>query len=205
MMKTVLLACLLMLGIMAKAQNGYQVGDVASDFSLKNVNGSKVSLADYKTAKGFIVVFTCNTCPVAKIYQARIAALNDVYAPKGYPVIAINTNDPVASPGDSYEKMQSYAKEKKFSYVYLEDQDQVYTKKYGATKTPHVFVLQKTAKGNEVAYIGAIDNTQEGETASTTTYVRNAVNLLLQGKKPTLTNTKAIGCSIKWKKENTSK
>ncbi|MFI5453221.1 thioredoxin family protein [Pedobacter sp. UC225_61] len=201
-MKKILFACLMMLGIMAKAQNGYQVGDVATDFNLKNVDGKNVSLANYKGAKGYIVVFTCNTCPVAQAYQSRVEALNKEYAPKGYPVIAINTNDPVASPGDSYSKMQERATQKKFSFAYLEDPNHVYTKKYGANKTPHVFVLQKTAKGNEVAYIGAIDNDQEEVNLQKESYVQNAVNLLLQGKKPTVTYTKAIGCSIKWKKES---
>lgn len=204
-MKTFLLACLLTLGVMAKAQNGYQVGDVASDFSLKNVDGKNVSMGSYANAKGYIVVFTCNTCPVAKAYQDRVEALNKTYAPKGYPVIAINTNDPGASPGDSYAKMQERAKEKNFSYAYLEDPDHVYTKKFGANKTPHVFVLQKTAKGNEVAYIGAIDNDQEEANDSRTVYVQNAINSLLDGKKPAVTSTKAIGCSIKWKKTSASK
>ncbi|TKC10290.1 thioredoxin family protein [Pedobacter polaris] len=203
-MRKFLFVCLLMLGIMAKAQTGYQVGDIATDFSLKNVDGKNVSLASYAAAKGYIVVFTCNTCPVAKAYQARIEALNKEYAAKGYPVIAINTNDPVTSPGDSYERMQALAKEKSYSYVYLEDPNHVYTKKFGATKTPHIFVLQKTAKGNEVAYIGAIDNDQQEENTNRENYVKNAVNLLLDGKKPTVTATKAVGCSIKWKKEGTT-
>ncbi|KQC01047.1 thioredoxin family protein [Pedobacter sp. Hv1] len=204
-MKTFLFACLLALSVTAKAQNGYQVGDVASDFNLKNVDGKNVSLASYTNAKGYIVVFTCNTCPVSKAYQDRVEALNKSYAAKGYPVIAINTNDPVTSPGDSYAKMQERAKEKSFSYAYLEDPNHVYTKKFGANKTPHVFVLQKTAKGNEVAYIGAIDNDQEEVNASRTMYVQSAVNALLEGKKPAITSTKAIGCSIKWKKEAASK
>jgi peroxiredoxin len=203
-MKKILFACLMMLGIMTKAQSGYQVGDVASDFNLKNVDGKNISLANYKDAKGYIVVFTCNTCPVAQAYQSRVEALNKEYAPKGYPVIAINTNDPVASPGDSYVKMQERATQKKFSFAYLEDPNHVYTKKYGANKTPHVFVLQKTAKGNEVAYIGAIDNDQEEVNPQKENYVQNAINLLLQVKKPTVTYTKAIGCSIKWKKESTT-
>lgn len=204
-MKKILFACLMMLGIMTKAQNGYQVGDVASDFTLKNIDGKNVSLANYKDAKGYIVVFTCNTCPVAQAYQDKVEALNKEYAPKGYPVIAINTNDPVASPGDSYAKMQERSKQKKFSFAYLEDPNHIYTKKYGANKTPHVFILQKTAKGNEVAYIGAIDNDQEEVNPQKATYVQNAINLLLQGKKPTVTYTKAIGCSIRWKKESTTK
>lgn len=194
-----------MLGITAQAQTGYQVGDITADFNLKNIDGRKVSLANYADAKGYIVVFTCNTCPVAKAYQDRVEALNKEFAPKGYPVIAINTNDPIASPGDSFEKMQERAKEKNFSYAYLEDPDHIYTKKFGATKTPHTFVLQKTAKGNEVAYIGAIDNDQQEENDSREVYVKNAISALLSGKKPSVTTTKAVGCSIKWKKQSTTK
>ncbi|RYG15389.1 MAG: redoxin domain-containing protein, partial [Chitinophagaceae bacterium] len=134
-------------------------------------------------------------------YQDRVEALHATYAAKGYPVVAINTNDPIASPGDSYERMQTLAKAKNMTYAYLEDPNHVYTKKYGATKTPHVFVLEKTAKGNEVAYIGAIDNDGENMNPQKDNYVQNAINLLIQGKKPVVTSTKAVGCSIKWKKE----
>jgi peroxiredoxin len=200
-MKRILTICFVAISVMVKAQTGYQVGDIADDFNLKNVDGKQVSLSNYKDAKGYIVVFTCNTCPVSRAYQDRVEALHATYAAKGYPVIAINTNDPIASPGDSFEKMQATAKSKNMSYAYLEDPNHVYTKKYGAVKTPHVFVLQKTAKGNEVAYIGAIDNDSEGVNAQKETYVQNAINLLLDGKKPVVSTTKAIGCSIKWKKQ----
>ena len=200
-MKGLLLIGFFTLSLMVKSQSGYQVGDIADDFNLKNVDGKQVSLANYKEAKGYIVVFTCNTCPVSKAYQDRVEALNLSYAAKGYPVIAINTNDPIASPGDSFEKMQATAKSKNMSYAYLEDPNHLYTKKYGAAKTPHVFIVQKTVKGNEVAYIGAIDNDTEGLNAQKETYVQNALDLLLQGKKPIVSFTKAIGCSIKWKKK----
>ena len=201
-MKKLILACLSMFLITAvDAQTGYQVGDLASDFNLKNVDGKNVSLANYKNAKGYIVVFTCNTCPVSKAYESRVEALNKMYAAKGYPVVAVNTNDPVASPGDTYAKMQERAKEKSFSFAYLEDPDHVFTKQYGAQRTPHVFVLQKTAKGNEVAYIGAIDNDQQEANPQRDNYVQNAVNQLLKGEKPSVASTKAIGCTIKWKKE----
>lgn len=201
-MKKLILACLSMFLVTAvNAQNGYQVGDLASDFNLKNVDGKNVSLANYKNAKGYIVVFTCNTCPVSKAYEARVEALNKMFAAKGYPVVAINTNDPVTSPGDTYAKMQERAKEKSFSFAYLEDPDHVFTKKYGAQRTPHVFVLQKTAKGNEVVYIGAIDNDQQEANPQRDNYVQNAVNQLLKGEKPTIASTKAIGCTIKWKKQ----
>ncbi|MNK03380.1 thiol-disulfide oxidoreductase [compost metagenome] len=201
-MKKLLLACLtIFLATAVNAQTGYQVGDLASDFNLKNVDGKNISLASHKNAKGYIVVFTCNTCPVSKAYEARVEALNKTYASKGYPVVAVNTNDPVASPGDTYEKMQERAKEKGFSFAYLLDPNHTYTKKYGAQRTPHVFVLQKTAKGNEVAYVGAIDNDQQEANAQRDNYVQNAVNQLLKGEKPSVASTKAIGCTIKWKKE----
>src|ERR1700741_4090366 len=86
------------------AGEGYKAGDIAADFKLKNVTGKMVSMADYTSAKGFIVVFTCNHCPVAQAYEKRIMALDKEYAAKGYPVIAISPNDPVAEPTDSYEK-----------------------------------------------------------------------------------------------------
>jgi len=201
-MKKSILTCLfLVVAIVVFAQSGYQVGDIAADFNLKNTDGKNVSLANYKNTKGYIVVFTCNTCPVSKAYEARIEALNKMYAAKGYPVVAINTNDPITSPGDSYEKMQERVKEKGFTFAYLLDPDHVFTKKYGAQRTPHVFVLEKTASGNQVAYIGAIDNDQQELNAQRENYVQNAVNQLLSGQKPTVSSTKAIGCSIKWKKE----
>jgi len=84
-------------------KKGYKVGDVATDFKLKNVDNKMVSLSDYNNAKGFIVIFTCNHCPYAKAYETRIIGLNHKYAAKGYPVIAINPNDPKVEPQDSFE------------------------------------------------------------------------------------------------------
>jgi len=179
---------------------GYKVGDTATDFKLKNVNGKTVSLADYKAAKGYIVVFTCNHCPYAKAYESRIMDLDKKYAAKGYPVIAISPNDPIAEPADSFEKMQELASKKGYTFPYLIDETQDITRAYGAKATPHVYVLQKTASGNVVKYIGAIDDDTENTKADKVKYVEGAVNALLSGKQPQVTATKAIGCSIKWKK-----
>ena len=202
-MKKLLTFCLLITGLIGKAQTtaGYKTGDAVTDFNLKNVDGKYISLANYKSAKGFIVVFTCNTCPYAVAYQDRIIELNEKYASKGYPVIAINPNDPVAQPADTYEKIQARSKEKNFKFPYLIDPDHVVTKQFGAAKTPHVFLVQKTSKGNIVEYIGAIDDDTEGTRADKTKYVELAIEALASGKKPTVTNTKAIGCTIKWKKQ----
>ena len=180
-----------------KTHSGYHVGDIATDFSLKNVNNKKVSLADYKDAKGFIVIFTCNHCPYAKAYEDRIIALDKRYKKLGYPVIAINPNNPAVQPADSFDLMQERAKEKGFTFPYLFDEGQKIYPQYGATKTPHVYILEKTKAGNVVRYIGAIDDNYSDETAVKTKYVENAVDALLKNQEVPVKTTKAIGCSIK--------
>jgi len=180
---------------------GYKIGDTATDFKLKNVDNKIVSLSDYKGAKGYIVIFTCNHCPYAKAYESRIIALNHKYASKGYPVIAINPNDPKVEPQDSFEGMKQRAKEKGFTFPYLFDQGQTIYPQYGATKTPHVFVLQKENGKNIVRYIGAIDDNYSDANDVSHKYVEDAVDALLANKPVLLTSTVAIGCSIKAQKE----
>ena len=176
---------------------GYKVGDVATDFNLKNIDGNMVSLSSYKEAKGFIVIFTCNTCPYAIAYEDRIEALNKKYASKGYPVIAIMPNNPEIQKGDSMDAMQARAKAKGYTFPYLMDEGQKIYPQYGATKTPHVYLLQKNSKGNVVKYIGAIDDNYQDASAVRTKYVENAVDALMAGKEIKETETRAIGCSIK--------
>ncbi|MAU70454.1 MULTISPECIES: thioredoxin family protein [unclassified Leeuwenhoekiella] len=178
-------------------ESGYEVGDVATDFSLKNVNGTLVSLADFEEAKGFILVFTCNTCPFAIANEDRIIALDKQFKSKGYPVIAINPNNPEVQPGDSYEAMQERAREKGFTFPYLFDENQEIYPQYGATKTPHVYILQKEGASLMVRYIGAIDDSARDEATVTKRFVVDAVEALLAGKPVEPSNTKAIGCSIK--------
>ncbi len=179
---------------------GYKVGDMARDFSLKNVDGKMVSLADYQKAKGYIVVFTCNHCPFAQAYEQRIIQLHNKYASQGFPVIAINPNDKTRSPEDSYENMVTRAKDKQYPFAYVYDETQEIAKSYGATRTPHVFLLSKTKAGNKVEYIGAIDDNSEEASAVKEAYLSNAIDALLNGKPITTNNTKAIGCTIKWRK-----
>lgn len=176
---------------------GYKVGDIATDFKLKNVDNKLVSLSDYKDAKGFIVIFTCNHCPYSIAYEDRINELDQKYKPLGYPVIAINPNDPSISPEDSFEKMKVRAKEKNFSFPYLFDEKQTIFPIYGATRTPHVYLLEKVSDGNRVVYIGAIDNNYEDATSATEKYVENAITALQNDKQPEVNFTKAIGCTIK--------
>ena len=177
--------------------DGYKVEDLATDFSLKNVDGKMVSLADFKEAKGFIIIFTCNTCPVSVRNEDRILALNKKYKSLGYPVIAINPNNPVVQPGDSYELMKVRAKEKGFTFPYLFDDGQKIYPQYGATATPHTYVLQKEKEGLRVKYIGGIDDSSRNPIAVKTKFVENAVDALLDGKPVEVTTSRAIGCSIK--------
>jgi len=176
---------------------GYEVGDIATDFKLKNIDGNMVSLADYKDAKGYIVVFTCNTCPYAVLYEDRIIALDKKYAEKGFPVVAIMPNNPSVQPGDSMEAMKARAASKGFTFPYLFDDGQKIYPQYGATKTPHVYLLEKTKNGNVVRYIGAIDDNYKDADAVNTKYVEEAVDALIGGKEIKETKTRASGCSIK--------
>lgn len=194
---------ILILGLLSftKVYNsGYQVGDEAADFKLKNVDGKMVSLSDYKSAKGFIVIFTCNHCPYAKKYEDRIIALDKMYKDKGYPVIAINPNDPAVQPQDGFAEMQTRAKEKGFTFPYLVDEGQKIYPIYGATKTPHVYILKKENGKNIVKYIGAIDNNYENPNDVSDYYVQDAVNQLLKNEPVKTEKTVAIGCTIKVKK-----
>ena len=176
---------------------GYSVGDTAIDFSLQNVDGKTVSLAGIKDAKGYIVVFTCNHCPYALAYEDRIIELNKKYAPLGYPVVAINSNDKDVQPADSFDNMKKRVKEKSIQYSYLYDATQEIAQAYGATRTPHVFLLDNN---RVVRYIGAIDDNSEDASAVKEKYVENAIEALRNGQDVVVKQTKAIGCGIKWKR-----
>lgn len=178
---------------------GYDIGDVATDFNLKNVDGKMVSLADYKDAKGFIVIFSCNTCPYVVAYEDRMIDLHNTYAPKGFPVIAINPNDPEVSPGDSFEKMQERAAEKNFPFAYVFDEKQEVFPQFGATRTPHVYLLEKTNNGNIVRYIGAIDDNFRDAAAVQDKFLEDAIDAIKNKKEVPVKTTRAIGCTIKVK------
>lgn len=180
--------------VSAQKDNGYTIGDVATDFSLKNVDGKMVSLADYPKAKGFVIVFTCNHCPYSVMYEDRLIALDKKIKPIGYQLIAINPNDPTVYEEDSYEHMIVRAQEKGFTFPYLYDDGQKVFPQYGATRTPHVYFLDADKK---VAYIGAIDDSARDESAVEEKYLENAIIAHSTGKKIDPVLTKAIGCSIK--------
>ena len=182
------------------AKQPYTVGDYASDFNLKNIRGEYVSLSNMGNTKGYILVFSCNSCPVVKKYEQRMIDLHEEFSGQGYPVIAINSNDKNVSPGDSFEEMQKVAGNKKYPFEYLYDESQEVAREYGATNTPHVFVVSKRNSHLSIEYVGAIDNNSDDASSADKHYVKDVVNALLKGYEIPYTATKAVGCGIKWKK-----
>jgi peroxiredoxin len=174
---------------------------LVNDFSLMNVDGNKVSLANYKDAKGFIIVFTCNHCPFAKLYPPRLNELNNKFKPLGVPLIAISSTDTMMYEEDTYPNMVTKAKEEQFNFPYLFDEMQTVAKNFKAQKTPHAFVIWKENNSWVVKYSGAIDDNGMESNKVTETYAADAVNALLNGKPILTKETKSIGCQIAFRKK----
>jgi peroxiredoxin len=199
MKNIITIVCISLFAFSSAFSQGYKVGDKATGFKLKNTDGKLVSLSDYPNAKGFTIIFTCNHCPYAKAYQDRIIAIDKKYKTKGYPVIAISSNDPEVNVEDSFENMIVRAKEKGFTFPYLFDESGDICRKYGATRTPQVYLLEKKGGNLVVCYTGAIDDNSEDASKVTTPYLANAIDSILAEGTPEPSFTKAIGCGIKLK------
>jgi peroxiredoxin len=171
------------------------------DFKLKNVDGKMVSLNDFPTAKGFIIVFTCNHCPFAKLYPPRLNDLNNKFKPLGVPLIAISSTDTMMYEEDTYPNMVTKSKEEHFNFPYLFDELQVVAKNFKAQKTPHAYVIWKENNQWVVKYNGAIDDNGMEPEKVTETYVSNAVNELLTNQPIKTSETKSIGCQIAFRKK----
>lgn len=184
--------------------DGYKVGDTVSQKvaanKMKNVDGKMISLSDYSSKKGLIVIFSCNHCPFVKANEERMVALNNKYASKGYPVVAINPNSKT-HPDDTFAMMQDRAKEKGFTFDYVTDDNQYMAKEFGATKTPQVYILKNESGKMKVSYIGAIDDNTRDASKVNAKYVEGALDNLLKGKAISQKETKAVGCTIKWKEQ----
>ena len=173
---------------------------IVNDFRLKSTDGKVVSLADYKDAKGFIIVFTCNHCPFAKLYPQRLVQLNNEYLPKNIPLIAISSTDTVVFDEDVYVEMQKTARVNNFNFPYLQDDMQTVARQFRAEKTPHAFVIWKEGDRWVVKYNGAVDDNGGEADQVKHRYVAEAVDALLKGEQIVIPETKSIGCAIKWRK-----
>jgi len=198
-MKRAFLTTALALAGLLMVSAGLKPGDAAPDFTLKNVDGTEVSLSGYSDQKGVIVVFTCNPCPFAKAYEQRILQLDQKYAGQGFPVVAINPNDDEVSPDDTFAKMKERAGDKGYSFPYLKDETQEVYKAYGASRTPHIYLLENKGGEFKVAYIGAIDDNAMDASGVTKKYLEDAIEAVKAGGTPSPATTKAIGCTIKTK------
>ncbi len=185
--------------MMTQAQSGYEVGDVVDPFTLQDVSGENVSLNDYlEGQQGVIVMFTCNTCPYAVAYEERIKDLAEAYSEAGWPLLAIQPNSPTRSPGDSFDAMQARAEDNGYGFPYLFDETQDVARAFGATRTPHGFLLQNVDGEFVVRYIGAIDDNPQDPEGVQTKYLEVAIEALENGEDVPRESTRAIGCTIKW-------
>ena len=167
------------------------IGDPAPAWKdLPGIDGKTHSLADLKQSKAVVLVFTCNSCPYAVDYEARIIALTKQFAAQQVAVVAVNVNK---VPEDSLDEMQARAKSQGFNFPYLYDETQQIARDYGATYTPEFFVLDAQRK---IAYMGALDDNPAADQVQQQ-YVATALTALLDGKRPGVTETVAIGCRIR--------
>jgi peroxiredoxin len=187
------------------------IGSKAPDFALPGVDGQTHKLSDYDASPILAVVFTCNHCPIAQIYEQRIQAIADDYKSRGVALVAIEPNDPQALSideldssdiSDSLAEMKMRVAYKHLTYPYLYDGDtQIVSRAYGPTATPHIFIFDRERK---LRYEGRIDNTFRLEQVKTH-YARDAIDALLAGKEPAVTHTGADGCSTKWSEKSANR
>ena len=171
------------------------------DFSLKNVDGNSVSLNNYPNAKGFIIVFTCNHCPFAKLYPKRLNKLSKKYEKAGFPLMAISSTDTVLYAEDTYDNMVIKANKEKFNFPYLYDSAQSVAKLFKAERTPQAFVLLKENNSWIIKYNGAIDDNGAEPKKVKVDYVSEAVDALIKNQKVVITETKSIGCKIMFRNQ----
>ena len=172
-----------------------QIGQSAPDFDLPGVDGKNYSPASFKDAKLLIVVFSCNHCPYVVGSEERMIKFYNDYKPRGVEMIAINSNETVGHPTDSFEHMIAHAKEKKLPFKYVRDDSQEIAVAYGALRTPHYYVFDQERK---LRYTGRMDDNPRNPGQETTHELRDAVDALLAGKEPPVELTNPIGCNVKW-------
>ena len=181
---------------MAIESKTLEVGNYCPDFDLPGVDGKKHKLSDYADAKVFVVGITCNHCPYVQAYEGRFNKLANMYKEKGVSFICINPNDEKTHPGDSFENMKQRAEEHSFAFDYLRDETQEVARSFLAECTPEFFVYDQNKK---LQYHGKLDDNHKDETAVSKTFLKDAIDSLLEGNLPKVTEFPAMGCSIKWR------
>lgn len=166
-----------------------------ADLKMKDVTtGKEISLNAGKTAKGLLVMFSCNTCPYVKLSESRIKEAQDFTRANGIGMVVVNSNEAQRDGDDSEAEMKTYAAAQGFSAPYVLDVKSELADAFGASRTPQVFLFD--AAGTLI-YKGAIDDNVKDPKAVTKPYLKDALNALLKGAKPEVKETKSIGCTIK--------
>jgi peroxiredoxin len=173
-----------------------KIGTKATSFSLPGVDGKKYKLEDYKDKKVLCIIFMCNHCPYVVAVQQRINHVAKDYANKSFALVAINPNDPVAYPEDSFEHMKIRAKEEGYVFPYLRDDTQEIAKAYDAVCTPDIYLYDEN---RILRYRGRIDDSWKDESKVTRKELRMAIDRLLEGKEIDFDTVPPMGCSIKWR------
>lgn len=205
--KLFVLTAVVLMSLSLQAQQAHpilSIGSPAPDFSLPGVDGKIHKLSDYASSPVLAVIFTCNHCPIAQMYEQRIEQLYQTYSKKGVAVVAIMGNDPKAlrideldssDMGDTLPEMKIRVAYKHLHYPYLYAGDTpAVTQAYGPQATPHVFIFDKT---RHLRYEGRFDNSYRIEKV-TTHEAQNAIDALLAGKEIAVQHTGTFGCSTKW-------
>ena len=168
-----------------------------SNFKLKSATTNKwVSLSDYKDAKGFIIVFMSNKCPMAKFYSQRLNQMNEKYKKMGFPLVALNSMDTLAYSDESFHKMQLKVKKENLNFPYLQDKMQNVGKKFKAINTPQAFVLWNVKGKFIIKYEGAIDDNAGDFEKVKSYFIADAVDQLLKGKEVKVATSESFGCRI---------
>jgi peroxiredoxin len=170
------------------------IGDAAPGFRLPDTDGGEVTLDEAGHGPATIIAFWCNHCPYVRAWEDRFNAIAREYADRGVTTVAICANDPVSHPGDAFDAMVERAAERGYVFAYAQDRSQEVARAYGAERTPEVFVLDP---GGRVAYHGAIDDASDPD-AVTASWLREALDAVLEGRAPAIAETAPVGCTIKW-------
>lgn len=189
---------LALVAVPARAQLALGADMPSTDVKMKNVNDKELTLASQAGKKGTLVVFTCNACPWAKKWQDRVAEIGNAAVAAGFGVVAINSNDPSQNAEDGFAEMKKRSKALKLKFPYVVDATSDVARSFGATRTPEAFVFDASGK---LVYHGTIDDNANEPAAVKEFYLKDAVNAVAEGKSIATAETKAFGCTIKFRGE----
>ncbi len=172
------------------------LGTEASDFNLKGTDGKYYRLASFDDKDVLVIVFMCNHCPYVKATIGRLVKIQEDYRDKGVQIVAINPNDEISYPEDSFDNMKRFVREEKINFPYLRDDTQEIARKYDAVCTPDIYLYGPSRR---LLYRGRIDDNWQDEFKVTKMDLRESIECALEGRPVPSKQYPSMGCSIKWK------